>query len=45
MPVEPVVNTKCVNKDCGIKLVGNRETMRVEAIFEDTDAKKKTKVK
>jgi len=33
-PVEPTVNTKCVNKDCGIKLVADRETMRVEAIFD-----------
>ena len=33
MPVEPVVNTKCVNKDCGIKLVANRETMRVEGLL------------
>ena len=31
-PVEPIVNTKCVNKDCGIKLVADRETMRVEGL-------------
>ena len=31
-PVEPTVNTKCVNKDCGIKLVADRETMRVEGL-------------
>ena len=32
-PVEPVVNTKCVNKDCGIKLVADRDTMRVEGLL------------
>jgi len=32
-PVDDFVNTKCINKDCGVQLKGDRDAMRVQVVF------------